>query len=186
MGTVGAKIGDYDVGDIPASAHELCTGSTTPSGTSVPFYEIQCGDHVFSLLNPYGKADKEFEVGAAIKCTIDPTGNDPRTVYRFMEDGTLRGYPSPAIADSWDDDWRTTIIRIQDCTDNEFGPIMKSFSEECTASDCPDVCTGAEMQEWRLLGFFDDSCIISGFTYDEDFFIDKLPAGGDITLFGST
>lgn len=45
-------------------------------------------------------------------------------VFRGYAPNTLRGYPSPEIASSWDAGWSSSIITIEDCTGLNYGPPM--------------------------------------------------------------
>lgn len=56
-----------------------------------------------------------FPVGQAINCKAnDPYGGNSggiggggHAIYRYMGDNTIRHYPSPTVAQSWDPSWRT-------------------------------------------------------------------------------
>ena len=56
-------------------------------------------------------------IGASIKCF-----GDQHTVYRVGENNEIRGYPTPAIATSWDPQWRKHV-RI-DCSTFKRGPAL--------------------------------------------------------------
>jgi hypothetical protein len=66
---------------------------------------------------------KDIEVGTPIQCkTNDPLKANNSAVYRVMDKkGKIRHYPNPDIASSWDPDWGSTFMKIEDCTDTTNG-----------------------------------------------------------------
>ena len=56
-----------------------------------------------------------YPVGTPVKCAKNDLVGNSKAVYRVMdENGTLRHYPDPEIASSWDSEWQNHKI-IEDC-----------------------------------------------------------------------
>jgi hypothetical protein len=76
----------------------------------------------------------DLGVGNPVRCdTADVPGGVPGAVYRTTGTTTLRHYPDPDIADSWDPDWRTTTQGI-DCTGFVKGDNMAMEPAAATAA----------------------------------------------------
>ena len=83
-------------------------------------------------------------VGSAVQCEAgDPIGAPNAAVYRYVGDNTLRHYPNPTIASSWDPNW-ASFTKIADCTGVIKGTTLphKTVSDatvgsawQCEASD---------------------------------------------------
>jgi hypothetical protein len=83
-------------------------------------------------------------VGSAVQCEAgDPIGAPNAAVYRYVGDNTLRHYPNPTIATSWDPNWGS-FTKIADCTGVTKGTTLphKTVSDaevgsawQCEASD---------------------------------------------------
>jgi len=83
-------------------------------------------------------------VGSAVQCEAgDPIGAPNAAVYRYVGDNTLRHYPNPTIASSWDPNW-ASLTKIADCTGVIKGTTLphKTVSDatvgsawQCEASD---------------------------------------------------
>jgi len=59
--------------------------------------------------------------------TNDPMGKPGESVYRWEESTkTLRHYPTPEIADSWDKNWRTNQKKMSSCKNAPLGEDMKA------------------------------------------------------------
>ena len=55
-------------------------------------------------------------VGSAVQCESgDPLGAPNHAVYRYVGNNTLRHYPNPTIASSWDSNWMS-FGKVADCT----------------------------------------------------------------------
>jgi hypothetical protein len=90
------------------------------------------------------------KIGKSVKCTSNiPTGKSGDTIYRW--DGkTLRGYPNPDIANSWDANWESTTNI--DCAGFTVGTNMAAKpdvgkSVKCT-SNIPEGKTGDTIYRW--------------------------------------
>jgi hypothetical protein len=83
-------------------------------------------------------------VGSAVQCEAgDPIDAPNQAVYRYVGDNTLRHYPNPTIATSWDPNWGS-FTKIADCTGVTKGTTLphKTVSDaevgsawQCEASD---------------------------------------------------
>jgi hypothetical protein len=108
---------------------EKKTGPTGPTGPSSP--------------GPTGPLSS-LTVGSAVQCEAgDPIDAPNRAVYRYVGDNTLRHYPNPTIASSWDPNW-ASFTKIADCTEVTKGTTLphKTVSDatvgsawQCEASD---------------------------------------------------
>ena len=77
-----------------------------------------------------------FPVGTPVKCGKNELRGDDNSVYRVSETGTLRHYPNPDIAASWDSDWGE-FETIDDCE----GLVLGAQMEKKAASDsCVETC----------------------------------------------
>jgi len=95
-------------GTTAHNAYTLTFPANTWSGTSSPMDFVTIGD--------------------ALKCTAatNPRASedsDNFSVYRYTAEKTIRHYPDPTIAESWDADWATHHTDI-DCTGFTKGPDM--------------------------------------------------------------
>ena len=114
-------------GDGESNVGKVCTPQGTPDPNAT--YKYGANDAcVMTCKTGYKKKDgacvesspsgplKSLTVGDPVVCTTgDPLGDGSGSVYRYVGDNTLRHYPNPTIADSWDPNWRTPEV-ISDCT----------------------------------------------------------------------
>ena len=85
----------------PTSQPTPTTPTTQPTPTSQP--------------TPTQQEQINAIPGQAISCkNYNPKGSG--AIYRYDGNKTIRWYPNPTIADSWDKDWSSGAQRIVDCT----------------------------------------------------------------------
>jgi hypothetical protein len=121
-----AQLAEWDFWEDPATKWKL---TPTGPGPSSP--------------GPTGPLTS-LTVGSAVQCEAgDPIGAPNAAVYRYVGDNTLRHYPNPTIASSWDPNW-ASFTKIADCTGVTKGTTLphKTVSDatvgsawQCEASD---------------------------------------------------
>src|SRR5210317_1596522 len=121
-----AQLAEWDFWEDPATKWKL---TPTGPGPSSP--------------GPTGPLTS-LTVGSAVQCEAgDPIGAPNAAVYRYVGDNTLRHYPNPTIATSWDPNWGS-FTKIADCTGVTKGTTLphKTVSDaevgsawQCEASD---------------------------------------------------
>jgi len=63
-----------------------------------------------------------YPKGTSVKCkTNDPLKAPDAAVYRYMGNKTIRHYPNPVIASSWNKEWNKNIKTITDCSEYTHG-----------------------------------------------------------------
>lgn len=118
----------------------------------------------FASTNPL-----QLPTGTAIRCSIDvKDGVGPnKATYRYYEDGTVRWYPTPEIAESWDPKWKEAK-QISDCSALRLGtPMPLKGSDPCMgmipttlAKDVPQECIQKQVIE--------AGCSKKGFLYPQE------------------
>ena len=95
--------------------------------------------------------------GDSVKCIIDATGGKGANtaVYRYEND-TLRWYPNPDIAASWNPSWSSAIIAIPDCSKMTVGKDMPMKPNPCTgftqSTPAASVTPACLQQTWKEAG----------------------------------
>ena len=82
---------------------------------------IDCANMNLGPEMTYNMTDKT--IGAPIRCTANELRGVDGSIYRYTGDNTLRHYPSPAIASSWDSNWGN--YSNIDCANLKLGPQME-------------------------------------------------------------
>jgi hypothetical protein len=99
----------------------------------------------------------EIKRGGAVRCNIDPKEGGRGAnyaVYRYEENDTLRWYPNPEIASSWDPNWGA-YKDIPDCSNLNVGtPMPHKNKDPCAgmtpatlAKDVPQECIQKQVLE---------------------------------------
>lgn len=95
---------------VPSSTYPSTPAYTSPTPTTQPIYTP-----VPTFPN--------IATGQAVSCgSGDPKGAGSGTIYRYLGNGQLSWYPSPAVASSWDPTWGS-FMKIP-CDNMTLGPDM--------------------------------------------------------------
>lgn len=98
-----------------------------PNPSIASFYDKDWGSGLQRKIDCTGFTlgdDMEPGIGQAVSCGKSNLKNIDNAIYRYMGDKTIRFYPTPEIAKSWDKDFGSGIARKIDCTGFTLGADM--------------------------------------------------------------
>lgn len=106
---------------------------------------------VYSNMKPKITEPDKLNVGDSVRC-IDDDNDD--IVYRSVDETTIRLYPNPVIASSWNENWDTNIQTV-DCTEltkgNPMGyKLTRGDSIQCSGDDPSENKIYRAMHEYTI------------------------------------
>ena len=94
------------------------------------------------------------EAGDAVQCVNDTDGSGtPNMVYRLNEDNSIRHYPNPPVASSWDSDWFLTS-KLIDCTDKTIDEEMYVYPSELVDGSALNCLDSTDKSDNNPAGYY--------------------------------